>query len=632
MAEIDPNLTNPMAGMMPPEETPMEPEIDVEEMGEEEEGKPEKEKNLPKDPEILAKFQDRIRTDKDNREYVDWNWYIYDSYVKGNHFVKYNDATKMIEAIPGQETSRFAINKIYTTLRAVRGFVTKYDPKWYVFPENNSVQAIKSATHKQKVLDNDWYIEGLKPKAKQGVFHGLKYSIGIDELGWDAEERTVTHTILDPFEVFFGGPAFPYCNRVTKTVWRTLDEINSDERYKGKMGAVLPSDEQYASTTKQTLQDDTYGHQNKADADMGTIVYEQFYVVPKENSKGGRVNIATFTDTSFLRHIETDYDSLWDIFKIYRTDDNPGETYGEGWVKNLIPPQKLLDILESLTAEYHHMFAKGRYVVSKNSGTRVINNQHGIILEHNAGKRPVVENAPSMAASVDNQISRINVYLEDIGGQHDASLGRIPTGASAGVAIEALQEGDANNLKDLVENFNIWLVDIAQGVFKMYARKLKTTKIIPTDDKDKDGKPDFFAIIGEEAENKPDFVTFGGKQIPVTVIKEDEKVRVTVDSWLAYTRDAREQRIYKHYTAGLIDRKTALESLQYGDIDGIIEMALKEQVVSQMVAAGPAEPPPPTEAPPEGPPETETAGAISPDAGIPTPNLSTNFNFNQNLP
>ena len=599
---------------------PVEEEVPfLDEMGDIAEEPEEKDKNLPLDVLTLSDFQRKFSTDKDNRQYTDWAWYVYDSYVKGNHFVKYNDITQMVEAVKATN-NRFAINKIWTTLRSVRSFVTKTDPKWYLFPENISTEAIKEAHNKQKLLDDRWIFGELKKKTKQNVFQGLKYSIGILELCWDKETQDVTYEVLDPYDTYFGGPAYPNSTRITKTVWRTTEDIKADPRYKKQVGDLTTTDNEFVSTWKQQIQDQSYGHQNKTSGDEGTIVYETSYMVSKPNSKGGKVNIATYTSSTFLRHIETKYDSLWDIFKFYRTDDNPGEDYGEGWVKNLIPPQKLLNILESVTSEYHQMFAKGRYVVSKNSGAKIITNENGTIIEHNPGRRPIVENAPSMAASVDNQIQRINIYLEDIGGQHDASIGRLPTGASAGVAIEALQEGDANNLKDLVENYNIFLTEIAYSTLKMYAKNLKTTKIIATDDKDKDGKPDFFAIIGEDASNIPDFVTYKGVQVPVTVIKANEKIRVSVDTWLAYTREAKEARIYKHYTAGMISRKAALTALEYGDIDMIISDAIKEEVVAQMIQAGPQQPELPTEGGQQAPPpETETAGAMSEGAGIPMP-------------
>lgn len=594
----------------------LQPEVENDEVVDEE--SVEEVKTLSMDAMTMGDFITKWSYDRDNRRYTDWAWYIYDNYVKGNHFVKFNDITQMVEAAPSTGNQRFSINKIWTTIRAVRGFVTKYDPKWYVFPEDTSTNSIDKAKYKQKVLDDAWLFEGLKGKTKQNVFQGLKYSIGLLELCWDPEEKKVDYVVWDPYDVYFGGPAFPYNTRFTKTVWRTHEDIEADEKYKKKVGDLDTSDAMFTSTWKQTLQDQVYGHKNKASNDQGTIVYEMHYVVPAKNKLGGKVNIATFTNSTFLRHIETKNTSLWDTMCVYKTDDNPGEDYGEGWVKNLIPPQKLLDILESVTAEYHHMFAKGRYVISTNSGAKIITNENGTIIQHNPGRRPVIENAPSMAASVDNQINRTNVYLEDIGGQHDASLGRLPTGASAGVAIEALQEGDANNLKDLVENYNIFLTQVAYNTFKMYAHNLKTTKVIQTNDKDKDGKPDFFAIIGEDATNIPETITYNGTQIPVCVIKEKEKVRVTVDSWLAYTREAREARVYKHYTAGLISRKAALEALQYNDIDDIISDAIKEEVVAKMVSEGIAEQQPPTEQPA---PETETAGAMSPDAGIPIPGM-----------
>lgn len=583
----------------------------------EEEVEEEKEKNIKMDEYELVTLNENIGTDIENRRFIDAQWYVYDNYVRGNHFVKYNEDTQAIELVPQKTATRFPINKIYSTLRSVRGFVTKYDPKWEVYPDNKSKKSLHDSKYKSKVLDDIWYHKGLKNISKQKVFNGLKFSIGIVQLGWDSEKQEPTFTVWDPYETFFGGGVGPYATRVTVASRMRIVDIENNEAYKGRKGTLTETNRDFASDTRQYIQDLIYGSQNKSQDDAGAIVYETFYVTDEENGKGGKINIATYTDTCFLRHIETEYKSLWDIFLLYRSDDNPGETYGEGWVKHLIPVQKMLDILESNTMEYHHMFAKGRYVVPKNSGVKIITNENGTILEHNPGRRPVIENAPSMAASVDNQIGRLNTYLEDLGGQHDASLGRIPTGATAGVAIEALQEGDANNLKDLRENFEIDLVNTAKAIFKMYALKLKTTKIIECDDKDGDGNPDHFAIIGEKATNIPEQTFMDGKPVPVVVIRYDEKVRVTVGTWLAHTKEALESRVYKHYTAGLIDRKTALEMLEYSDPDTIISSAIKEQVITQMTQAGPPEVTPDMMGPAEG--EAPAEEMMSPEAAIPTP-------------
>ena len=623
---MDPNQLPPimpkMAPMMPPamalppvDLQPQTEQTDIDELLAQMDTPEEKtEKTMKMDEMELLRFNTMFGSDFENRRVIDWQWYVYDAYFRGNHFVKWNDATATLESVPDRGAMRFPINKIYSTIRAVRGFVTKYDPKWEVFPENKSSDAITKGRYKAKVLDSEWYQGMLKKKSKEVVFDGLKYSVGIIELGWDEDEKEVTYTNLDPFDVYFGGGKGEYVRRITKVVRRNIDELENDDKYTTKKGKLVPTDDLFASDAKKLIHNQTYGHTNQAvEEDDGVLVRETFYLTSKENSLGGKVNIATYTDGVFLRHVETTYKSLWDVFQVYHSDENPGEDYGEGWIKNLLPTQKMLDILESLTMEYHHMFAKGRYVVAKNAGAKIISNENGVILEHNAGRRPVVENAPSMAASVEQQIQRFNIYLEDLGGQHDASLGRIPTGATAGVAIEALQEGDANNLKDLRENFEIFLVGMAKATFKMYARKLLTTKVIDTDDKDGDGLPDRFAIIGEDATNKPEFIQDGPVKIPVCVIHDNEKVRVTVGSWLAYTREALEARVYKHYTAGLIDRKTALDALNYSDPDAIIEKALKEQVITQMVGAGV----------PEGQPQMEPGSipAEEPSAGgaIPTP-------------
>lgn len=622
-------LTNNLPGVVPMPQNPNDmdkPVVDNSDIKVEDvlSDKPEPEDvdGLSMTPETLVKFQRAFEVDVENRRQIDAEWFVRDNYVKGNHFVRWNNDTSSIESVANNGSIRFPINKIYSTLRSVRGFVTKYDPKWEVYPANKSDEAVDEAIYKGKLLDYHWYINNLRDLSKQKVFQALKYSVGILELGWDANKKEVTFTMCDPYDVYFGGVNSANVRRITKCVRRNISDIENDPKYKNRKGILTPEGDTYISDAKQALMDNTYGRQMKdTQLDDDVTIKEMLYVTDKKNSKGGNINLIAFTDTCFLRHVATPYTDMGDKYLVYRSDDNPGEMYGEGWVKHLIPVNKMLDILESQTMEYHHMFAKGRYIVSRNAGVKIIQNQNGVILEHNPGRRPIVENAPSMAASVDNQINRLNVYIEDLGGQHDASLGRIPTGATAGIAIEALQEGDANNLKDLTENFQIDLVNTAKAIFKMYARNLKHTKLVESDDRDDDGLPDYYAIIGETAKNIPDFVTYKGKQVPVCVIRVEENVKVMIGSWLGYTRDAQEARIYKHYTAGLIDRDTALKALKYTDTDKIIESAIKEKMIATLAAQGPQ--PLPTEEKPVSdlPQGVDTSPAMSPDAAIPMPNV-----------
>jgi len=95
------------------------------------------------------------------------------------------------------------------------------------------------------------------------------------------------------------------------------------------------------------------------------------------------------------------------------------------------------------------------------------------------------------------------------------------------------------------------------------------------------GKTDYFAIVGEKyAKNrKKKTVAIGKQEYPLVVIRSDNTIRVQIGSWLAYSKQQQQQELKDLYTAGVIDQRTLLEHMEFGDIDTILQRTRQENIL-----------------------------------------------------
>ena len=86
---------------------------------------------------IRAKLQREWSVAESNRKEVDWQWFMYDLWVSGNHYAKWDNNTQQIVTnVRDRGKVKVVINKIYSTLRAVRNFSLRNKPRAEVTPFN----------------------------------------------------------------------------------------------------------------------------------------------------------------------------------------------------------------------------------------------------------------------------------------------------------------------------------------------------------------------------------------------------------------------------------------------------------------------------------------------------------------
>jgi hypothetical protein len=149
----------------------------------------------------------------------------------------------------------------------------------------------------------------------------------------------------------------------------------------------------------------------------------------------------------------------------------------------------------SSIAEYNQIMNKIKYVTDKGAGVRIINNEHGQIIEKKRGYNITTQAISPISQAIYQQIDYAGSFIEDIGAMHDASKGRIPAGAKSGRAIEALQVGDSNNMSELVENIEDFLEDVYEYILWLASKHYQDLKSVIV--MDYTGQREFLKVIGE---------------------------------------------------------------------------------------------------------------------------------------
>jgi len=540
---------------------------------------------------ILERAKTNWKLASDNRRRYDWEWLSRDLFRRGYQFTRYNPTTRTV-TMAATNNARIPINLTVSAMRVIKNQVTAFKPKWEVLPTTLDEESHQNARYSGKTLDYIFVKNKLRKTIKETVMQGLIYSVGGPwQIGWDTDivnednsKGFVYIWLVDPYDFYFDpnctdGLTFSDAQFCIKAVRRSLSEVRNNQNYKNRELLTRGDMRVAASEYKQfLLQSLKYMGQMQTTIESETVIVKEGYFKEHQEDGSTKIRQVTWVD-SMIKPLQNELLDTEDFpFRMYQADINPLEVYGEGWARHTIPINKVINSLESSVFDYNYRYAKGRIVVDKNSGVRVIDNQHGSIVEKNRGTDVHSLPLQPLPQATENQIIRMRQYFEDLSGAHDVSLGRIPVGVKSGIGIAELKQADATNQDDLVDNLEDFLVEVAKKCLMVLSENINFPRIVKATNIA--GKADYFAIIGEKfAEGRGSEVTIGAKKYPLAVITPNNTVTVQIGSWLAYSKQQRQQELKDLFTQGIIDQRTLLEHLEFGDVDTILARTRQEAIL-----------------------------------------------------
>lgn len=522
---------------------------------------------------------------KESRRKFDWEWTVRQLYVRGYHYAKYNRNTSTV-VFSNKSGVRLSINLVTAHLRGVRNQVTSFKPKWEVLPNVTTESAFENARYSGKVLDHIYRKAQIKRKIKEVVNDALIYSIGIWQLEVNQSGEIVVNRI-DPFDFYvdpnikgadlndpdYGADFVCLAHQVSLETLKKNKKLKNVDQLEGDNLTA-------AAEYKQFLRQITRSEIGNNREINETIILKQMWLREIQEDGTFKIRNVVYVEQSDLPLLNELTDETEYPFEILQGDLTGGDLYGESWIKHIIPLNKVIDALESHIFEYNHMFARGRYVVDKNSGVRLIVNQHGQIIEKNRGSNVTSLPISPLPSTPMEQINNMKAYLEDISGVHEASQGRLPATIRSGVAIAELKQADATNQSDIVDNMEEFLSRSGKKILKLVSENWNTTKLIATTGLG--GKKEYFMAIGEKGSTKKSKkFAYGEQELPLAVIGAENEVVVQIGSWLAYTKEARLEKLQEFYRLGIIDQKAMLEHAEFADVDGILERSREERILQQ---------------------------------------------------
>lgn len=534
-----------------------------------------KKSKIAKQEELKVKLDRWWRNDRDARKKSDWQWFVNDLWVAGYHYTRWDRDTQTIQTDNRDKgRPKVVVNKIYPTLRAVRNFITRNQPKAVVTPEDMTDENVEDVRKQTLYLGFLEQKLRLDLKLKAALWSALKNSVGYWQVLWDEDaddgNGEVDVNFIDEYDLYWDSVArFPEeARRVHLAVRRPLEELENDSKYDSKAVRRLKEDKQLSSSSLKTrFMGIQKGAGNTSEVDpKGTIIVRETWWKEEQQDSSPKIMVAAMAGNQLIRPAEETDLTRFPFFRL-QADVNPLSMYGQGWVKNLIPVNRQLNRLESQVAEYNDLMNRGKWITDKGAGVRVINNESGQIISKKRGYEVKQGAIAPMANSIFNQIQNMVSYLEDIGGIHEATLGRVPTGVKSGEGIEALQQGDANSISEIVENTENFLEDVYSHILELVSKKYQFARnIAPLRTT---GEREFMKVIGEEAE---------GIEEGATVIKKKNLVDVKIGSWLSDTPTARKRAIIE--LAGVLpdlDPQTILEGYEVGNIADVIKRIKERQ-------------------------------------------------------
>lgn len=577
-------------------------------------GKPERESKQKYDEAYWIEYESaKFEESKNYRAtHVERQWFINNSYYKGDHSVRYNKNTNKL-SFGSKDPMDFQVNLIYATCRAVRGAVTKTQPTWDVDALPYATLDSKSSRVLGEYLAFMYDKIHMKHLIKQAVLYGMLYGQGIFQYGYDAEaddgEGLPWVQVLDPFDTYIDPYATGVSNAryVIKVISRPVELVEKNPHYDSKVVKELGTTSKQSESAYKELLLTREG--DPASKSNNLLLREGWFV-----TEDG-IRVITTCDGKILRNEITDFKKL--PFELYFPDISLNELYGEGWVKNLVPLNKALNHLERSVLEYNIIFSKGKYVTDSNSGVKIVNNRHGQIIRHKPGHAFNQMDMKPMSVSVSNQINNIKEYMQNIGAAHEAFMGKAPTGVTSGIAFDTLVANAYTNIIDLIDNLADTLARLGEDILDLGYDYQLITKPFRTEGGEmfgvisgKVGEEDVPRIV-QEGEEVMGY-ELGDKAVEIVQIPRNPEVKVRISSGVAHTKEGKREILTMLRGGGDISRKTLLENYDMDpeEEDARLEEekleALKvEQILKGGAMGGPA---PIPEGIPEGVPEGALEG------------------------
>jgi len=280
----------------------------------------------------------------------------------------------------------------------------------------------------------------------------------------------------------------------------------------------------------------------------------------------------------------------------------PREFAGIGDVEPLIETQRYINKFWAVIMDWANSMTNPVWVIDNTSGVspRMITNQVGLVLVKNPGSDVRRMDAPGLPPQIFESYTSLRELADTQSGIHDVTSGRRPTGITAAEAIDELQEAAQTRIRLKDRNLEAAMTDLGQLVICDMLQNYREPRIVKIAGS-ADGWPKFFEFyIADDQESggyqmntrQHDFNEDTGEYIAQDwnnsgVSKGIYDIQVKSGTSLPYQKNRRASEARSMYRDGLIDRKAALESMDYPNYEDVLRRMEEMEAAAAQAQAGP---------------------------------------------
>jgi hypothetical protein len=245
----------------------------------------------------------------------------------------------------------------------------------------------------------------------------------------------------------------------------------------------------------------------------------------------------------------------------------PGEFWSISAVQNLISPQMELNKTLGQIIDNKNLMGNNQWIISKAAGIdpKGITGEPGLVLEKAPGAEVERVEAKPLPNYIIQFVQDRKQAMDDISGVFDVTQGRKPSGITAGIAIESLQEAAQTRLRALVRNLENAIARTGQqwvGLAQQFYDQARTIRV--TD---------------------PQTGDFQFVELTPEMIRGQWEIMVAAGSTLPRSREVRQAQAVELFQLGVFDEQALLDWIDHPGRDRVLSRVKERQAKEEELAA-----------------------------------------------
>lgn len=479
------------------------------------------------------------------RRKTEFEWWMADQFYMGEQYAVFNKSLGQVQRRQINTLDKVVVNKVKQNARFVVAWLNRDHPSFRVLPGVPSADAYVRAKKEEHYCDYLYDKLELNRKNKRTSLAGFKYKIGVQKILWDKDAISPTAPYgqnlstttrgevmiddVDPFEIYFD----PLMQDTESSrgfihaIPRVLGDVRNNPNYKNR--EKVTGDQKMASSyiREAELRLQTVGGNvalPDSDSDLATVIVREHFYRKFDQDKKKWVIQKTVTTANGVLLEDREWPLGFYPFEIFFADVQGNPLDGGSVVRDLRSPQKALNQLNSNIQENANVTAKISYRVPRGSNVNVITNEVGQFLEFDPtpGGIPEQMQPANMPAYVNTAADRMEKYIDDLGGNHNASYGRSPGSKASGELVNKLQEGDSNNLALMRDNLDDFQRRVSKKALLTFKSQSPVERMVRTKSTDPSGRYRVISLKPSDVSVDDDIVVTTGTKMPYSMADRQE--------------------------------------------------------------------------------------------------------------